>query len=281
MRARRLPGTILLGLVCMMAVTGRAPAAADRAAWPKAIEDNSFFLEEAYNQEDHVVQHISTLTTFIRPGVDHVFSFTQEWPAGGQRHQLSYTIPWLAIDSPDASGPGEVLINYRYQWVLQQNGAALAPRLSIVLPTLDEDLGVSRNGLGAQINLPLSWRLARAWSLHANAGYTLLPGVSPVAGGTGGERTLQVVSGGASLIWLLRSDLNLMFETFGVRAEEIDDAGLVRREGEVVVSPGLRLAIDRQDLQVVPGVALPVRFNDGDRDLGLFLYLSFEHPYGR
>ena len=28
----------------------------------KAIEDNSYFIEEAYNQEDHVVQHISNAT---------------------------------------------------------------------------------------------------------------------------------------------------------------------------------------------------------------------------
>lgn len=30
-----------------------------------AIQDNSFFIEEAYNQEDRVVQHIST---FVRLG---------------------------------------------------------------------------------------------------------------------------------------------------------------------------------------------------------------------
>ena len=59
---------------------------------PAHIADNSFLVEEAYNQESGVVQHVST---FSRPdgGGAWDFAFTQEWPFRGMRHQLSYTVP--------------------------------------------------------------------------------------------------------------------------------------------------------------------------------------------
>ncbi|HUS20121.1 MAG TPA: hypothetical protein VMZ25_10765, partial [Terriglobales bacterium] len=44
-----------------------------------AIEDNSFLIEEAYNQEHGVVQHIQSFTRTWN-SQDWVYSFTQEWP---------------------------------------------------------------------------------------------------------------------------------------------------------------------------------------------------------
>src|SRR5437762_13875886 len=56
------------------------------------IQDNSFLVEEAYNQNFGVVQHISSFTRFWN-SKDWVYTFTQEWPVpGGERHQLSYTL---------------------------------------------------------------------------------------------------------------------------------------------------------------------------------------------
>jgi hypothetical protein len=50
------------------------------------LEDNSFLVEEAYNQPDRVVQHI--LAAAAAEGTTGL-SFTQEWPLGGRKHQLS------------------------------------------------------------------------------------------------------------------------------------------------------------------------------------------------
>src|ERR1700694_558365 len=78
----------------------------------QAIQDNSFLLEEAYNQESGVVQHISS---FIRSSSGNwTYSFTQEWPLGGIRHQLSYTIP-IQHAYPTGTGLGDIALNYRYQ----------------------------------------------------------------------------------------------------------------------------------------------------------------------
>jgi hypothetical protein len=76
------------------------------ASEPLAIQDNSFLIEEAYNQEAGVVQHIFT---FMRSrGGTYVSTFTQEWPVRGLTHQLSYTLPVQRRR-------GDALINYRYQ----------------------------------------------------------------------------------------------------------------------------------------------------------------------
>ena len=60
----------------------------------KGIQDNSFFIEEAYNQEPGVVQHIFNLAIDFTNGSREIApSFTQEWPVFSQTHQFSYTIP--------------------------------------------------------------------------------------------------------------------------------------------------------------------------------------------
>ena len=60
------------------------------------IRDNSFLVEEAYNQEAGVVQHILTgAYAYQQVGGSDLdswnFGFTQEWPLFGQRRQLGYT----------------------------------------------------------------------------------------------------------------------------------------------------------------------------------------------
>ena len=59
------------------------------------IQDNSFLIEEAYNQEAGVVQHISAFSR--AEGGAWLYTFTQEWPLGGIDHQR----PLLAALTPD------------------------------------------------------------------------------------------------------------------------------------------------------------------------------------
>src|SRR5918992_1369706 len=103
------------------------------------IEDNSFLIEEAYNQEPGVVQHIfNTLYNNDSRRRGWTFSFTQEWPVFSQDHQFSYTIPTyhLVEGSDRLYGIGDVLLNYRYQALEEgELKPAFAPRFSLVLPT--------------------------------------------------------------------------------------------------------------------------------------------------
>src|SRR4029078_4316463 len=84
------------------------------------IADNSFLIEEAYNQEAGVVQHIST---FSRPhgGGAWNYAFTQEWPLGGITKQLSYQLPMVTPAGGSGAGIGDVALNYRYQLVARES----------------------------------------------------------------------------------------------------------------------------------------------------------------
>src|ERR1051325_5092878 len=88
-------GITHLASALLIAIVTTAHAAETPPKTPiDGIEDNSFLIEEAYNQEPGVVQHIFNATYVNDPkNRGWTFSFTQEWPVFGQEHQLSYTIP--------------------------------------------------------------------------------------------------------------------------------------------------------------------------------------------
>lgn len=236
----------------------------------KAIEDNSYFIEEAYNQEERVVQHIVNGAKFS-PGNVFETSFTQEWPAFGQLHQLSFTVPFIftSATNPASRGIGDLLINYRYQ-LMRGNGLAISPRVSIIVPTGDETKGFGNGVAGVQFNLPVSKRFTNEFVTHYNAGLTLLPNVQFGASKAAITEYFMGVSG----IYLTNSNFNVMAELLYTSS-----GSSFRRTEEFVFSPGVRWAIDIDDLQIVPGLAFPFSFNSGAQSNGFFFYVSFEHPY--
>src|SRR6266567_6649777 len=180
------------------------------------IEDNSFLIEEAYNQEPGVVQHIFTAAyTTTRGRHGWSFTFTQEWPVFSLEHQLSYTIPsFHLIDGTDrVYGIGDILINYRYQ-ALEEGDLkpAFAPRFSLILPTGNRDRGTGNGVVGYQWSLPFSKKVASRLALHANFGITYLPHVrSPMNNGQlSPKRSLVSSWVGGSAIYALLPRLHLM-----------------------------------------------------------------------
>lgn len=236
-----------------------------------AIEDNSFFIEEAYNQEERVVQHIPNLYRTAAGGTV-LATFTQEWPVFSQTHQFSYTVPYLSMTG--SSGVGDVMLNYRYQLVRSADGLAVSPRVSLILPTGDESKGLGDGETGIQLNLPVSKRWTNAVVTHYNLGVTLLPGVKNPAGGT---VSLTSAFGGGSVIWLATERFNVMFEALHTISEQFSAAGGTETAGETILSPGFRYAVDIGGVQIVPGLAVPLSYISGELHEGFFLYLSFEH----
>jgi hypothetical protein len=148
--------------------------AAQRERPIDVIEDNSFLIEEAYNQEPGVVQHIFTAhynNDSRRRGWE--FSFTQEWPIVSQNHQFSYTIPsYHLVENGDRqNGVGDVLLSYRYQ-LLEEDGNkfAFAPRFSLILPSGSRKRGTGDGVVGYEWQLPFSTKVTGQFALHANLG---------------------------------------------------------------------------------------------------------------
>lgn len=253
-----------------------ATAAVSSAQEPlaKGIQDNSFFVEEAYNQEAGVVQHIFGLPIFSTHGDKEVSpSFTQEWPFFGQTHQLSYTVPYTFTD--DANGFEDVRLNYRLQALMEnERTPAFAPRFSFVLPVGDADKGFGHDRLGYEVNLPFSKIVSDRWTLHFNAGGSVFPGVH--------DHDLWNYNLGASAIFAVSKDLNLMLESVVNWEEDAEATKRVDRTVAALISPGARYAINLpNDLQIVVGAAVPVGLTSDSPDWGFFFYLSFEHPFIR
>ncbi len=244
-----------------------------------AIADNSFFIEEAYNQEAGVVQHISTFLVAGPEDRDLLYSFTQEWPFHSQRHQLSYTLPLSRLDG-ESAGFGDILLNYRRQLGSGSQRWAVAPRISAVLPTGDVGSGLGDGSPGLQLNLPLSYQLAGGVVTHWNAGVTLLPWArGPRLAGERPKRTLVHFNLGGSLIAPTQSPVQVLVEQLVLFEQSIDGGGEVTRATTWITSPGIRAAVNLGSLQIVPGAALPFTRSGGETTMDLFLYLSLEHPF--
>lgn len=259
-------------LACLVAAhTAAAQTAASSGDDEWKIIDNSFLVEEAFNQDPHVVQNIFQYQqqTFR----DWQFTFTQEWPVPGKRHQLSYTIPWQSVDG--TRGAGDVLINYRLQ-VIDEGGGhpAFSPRVSVILPSGNEAAGAGFHGL--QVNLPFSKRQGLFY-FHWNAGFTTVWSQDDV------RLTSPMIAG--SIIYRARQMLNLMLEgEFGGISSEVASAipgapPESQRVKVAILSPGVRGGWNlSDDKQIVVGVAGPVSWTGGTTNAALLLYFSYEGP---
>jgi hypothetical protein len=240
----------------------------------KPISDNSVLVEEAYNQEAGVVQHISNYRRG-RDG-DWLATFTQEWPVAGQADQLSYTLPLQSVSGAGAA-LGDIAINYRRQ-VLGRDDEPVwfAPRVSLVVPSGSTRKGTGSGGLGLQMNLPLSVQIDRTLVTHWNAGASLTRARTVL----GDRGTTRSVFAAASAIWLIAPTVNLMLESAWDRSEALDDAGARVSANNFVILPGIRGAINLpHDLQLVPGLGVPIGLGPSRGVRDLFLYFSVEHPF--
>jgi hypothetical protein len=270
------------------AVLYSIPARAAEKSPIEVIEDHSFFIEEAYNQEAGVVQHFFTAAynnDSRRRGWS--FNFSQEWPLFSDNHQLSYTIPSFHVRERDDRiyGLGDISVSYRYQAV--EEGVfkpAFAPEFSLILPSGNRDRGTGDGAWGYEWTLPFSKKLGPRFAAHANLSLTYLPRVRARSGGSTGplspRHSLVSYRLGASGVVALFPRFHLMLEWVGDFEESINDAGRAVREFKPIVSPGFRAAVlNEEKLQVVVGAAAPVGLNRKADNHGMFLYLSVEHSF--
>jgi hypothetical protein len=242
--------------MCFVAlVAAAAPARAQQAASESAfgITDNSFLVEESFNQEAGIFQNIFVFTR-NRHGLWSA-SFTQEWPVKTMRHQLSFTLPFQAGGGEDAA-LGNVLLNYRFQLSEEEAGRpACSPRFSVIAPSAPGE-----TALGWQVNLPVSKRVGRMY-LHGNAGATRISG-----------DTSRFTA--ASAIWAARPMLNLMLEVYA--QNDPDTAG--RRTTFTTVVPGVRTGWNFGDRQFVVGAGVPIT-RGAVHDTSVLGYISYELPF--
>jgi hypothetical protein len=266
----------IVGLAALLALP--LAARGGEAAELKNLEDNSFLLEEAYNQEEGVVQNIATFQRDRRTG-DWVGTFTQEWPAPGQEHQLSYTLALARVGGPDAAaaGPGDAAVHYRYQAVGAEGPVAVSPRASLLVPAGDARRGLGAGGAGLDLGIPLSLRFGTWLATHSNLSASWIPR----ARGPSGRGPMRGIALGQSAVLFPHPRLNLLVEALWTRTELASSAG-GRRIDELTLSPGIRAGMDLSGgLQVVGGLAAPLGLGPSRGSRAVLGYLSLELPFVR
>jgi hypothetical protein len=204
---------------------------------PSPIEDRNFMLESGWNREDAALQVNSF---FFRGATSH--ELVGEWAMRSQRHQLGYTLPFF---SDDRTGLGDVLLNYRYQFLGDADSRiGIAPRVSLMLPTRDAHFGERSSGV--QVNVPISASITDRLTSHTNAGATWFA--------DRGETEFNLAQ-------------SLSFDVTKRIALTVD-ANYASQL--LVVRPGVQFSIDGPGgLQIAPGVAFP---DSG----GVLVYLALE-----
>lgn len=243
------------------------------------IQDNSFLVEEAYNQEDGVVQHISSYERLTNSR-DWAYTQTDEWPLRTLKHQLSITLAGTHVGSFAGSGAGwgDAALNYRYQLVGSgETTIAIAPRLSMLLPTGDHKFGQGSGGVGVQTNLPVSIQHSSHFVTHWNAGATWVPHAQSESHESASTMAFNL---GQSVVWLAKPRFNVLLETLWTSSEVVVGLGRRQRSQDLYMSPGVRWAYNfKNGLQIVPGLALPIGIGPCAGEKGVIMYLSFEHPF--
>lgn len=266
---------LALSLTCQAQTASDAP----KASAEPGIQDNSFLVEEAYNQEFGVVQHIQSVQR-MWPSGNWVYSFTQEWPVQfDPRHQLSFTVPVVGQQSAITQF-GDIALNYRYQLV--GNGeakVAFSPRFSVLLPTGSSSSGTGAGGTGLQFNLPLSIVHSKKLTTHWNLGSTITPHQKNEVGD---KASTAGVNLGQSFIWNFNHRLNGMLETVWNSAESVVARDKTVRQQSLLVSPGVRWSYNlKNGTQIVPGIGVPAGVGPSRGDWGILFYFSIEHPFSK
>jgi hypothetical protein len=253
-----------------------AEAAAEEPSGP--IQDNSFLIEEAYNQERGVVQHAQLFLWDWKSG-GWAWTFTQEWPVPDQTNQLSFTALLSRVERRGGgTGLGDFALNYRYQLLGSGEApVAIAPRLTVFFPTGSYANSLGAGSVGLQVGVPVSVVLSDRFVAHGNAGALW----TPKARNAQGDRAALVIPyAGASVVFLAKPSWNALLETFWVRTESVSDAGSVEVGQTLLLSPGFRYAWNFQSgLQIVAGVGVPIGIGPSRGQYSMLFYLSFEHPF--
>ena len=186
----------------------------------------------------------------------------------------------VASDAGGFTGFGDLALNYRYQLVGDGEARlAIAPRFTLFVPTGSASKGLGQGGPGLQLGIPASLVLSDRFVVHGNLGFTWTSSEKDAAGD---EANAVAGYAGGSVVWLARSNFNVLLEGLWSRGQLVIAPHRTRADSSAFVSPGIRWAYGpdaKQGLQIVPGIAFPVGVGPSHGRYGVLVYLSFEHPF--
>ncbi len=254
---------LLLGVLLSLPLTAMA-----------AIEDNSFLLEEAFNQEWGIVQFIQKYQTSENAqGYEYVFE--NEIPITDKTHQFSYALTFARQDEEGHGALNDAVLNYRWQ-ALNKEGVLVTERFGLVLPTGRVDNNAGNGVYGFEFMKSASIQLSDDFINHWNFGFSVLPHAKTAD--IDKRRTLTGFTAGTSLIYLWKDNFNFMLETLLESGQSTNPDGSKSADTALTINPGFRFAVDMdwKETQIVPGISFPTELLNGPTEHGVLVYLSIE-----
>lgn len=237
------------------------------------IEDNSFLLDEAYNQDIDMYQTILRhQNQLVSDETESTFEFEVPMTA---EHQLSIEIPLFKEHRSFETKPGDTLL--LWQIVTSNNVKSRSvDRLGFVVPTGDVDQETGYGVPGVQYLKALSIELGRNWQNHWNFQYQLQP--NGKAGGTEVTQNVHIGTLGSSVAYYINDHCDFLFETMYKHRKRPRFGGKIRSLNELYLNPGFRFEkrLEWNQTKMVPGISLPIEVLNERTDFGFMLYLSFE-----
>jgi len=235
------------------------------------LEDNSFLVEEAYNQEPGVVQFIQVYQKQNK-GKDWNYTFINEIPMGGQADQFSYEIPYAYIEAVDKTQVGDIKINYRREFVRSESFVTTG-RLSVISNSGDYKLGFGNGAVGYEASLLNSVVINSKWTQHWNVGAQFVPKSKDALDNTADTSKFFWA---LSNVYFVTDTFNIMLEMTGSSFEEVLGQDSTTWNQENMISPSVRYAYDVGSWQFVPGLALPIGLGNMAGQNQVLGYLSIE-----
>jgi hypothetical protein len=242
----------------ILAIVLGAPAAAQAGGEEPEIEVSGLLVEEAYNQEAGQLQQI--VRAVAPRGGGWSAEYTQEWPVFSERHQLDLELGLDGDEGITSLGAG---------WRFLVTGGEDAP--FTLSPGVEAEWSREEDEWEGGIEIPASLKLGEALTSNTSLGvsFGLSDGISKPAW-TVGE----------GVFWRATPRLNALVEAQWARGGE----PILPGDGEtsLLVSPGLQYAVVlSENVQVVPGIAVPIGVGPSGGERALLIYFSVEHPFKR
>lgn len=238
------------------------------------VEDNSFLVEESYNQEPGVVQFINVWQKNVK-GQDWTYTFINEIPVMGQQNQFSYELPVTHLAAVDDTKLSDVKLNYRREFI-RADKFVTTGRLSTSTSSGDYKKGFGRGAFGYEAALMVSVVVNDKWVQHWNVGYGIAPDAKNQ---TGDKADNSKYFWAVSNVYLVTDKFNVMLEMTGSVEQETAGRDYAPWSQSNIINPSLRYAVDISDWQLVPGLAFPINVGDQAGQENQFLaYLSIEGP---
>lgn len=239
------------------------------------IADNSFLVEEAYNQESGVYQFVQQYQTTAANRI-YDYSFTGELPITHLKHQFSFEVPYSRSGIGGKTGLGDVILSYRWQ-PYNHNGKMEAHRFGLILPTggVEEEHG---NGVtGVDYVFASTSPLGENFQFHWNLGGSYIPEAK--LAGKQERENLMALSFASGLVYHWHERLDLLVEFLTIAS---DSFNYLRKSEDFtydfILNQGVRSAtlLDWKNAEIVGGLSFPVRYAEDHLSSAVLVYLSVE-----